>query len=464
MIATSRNAGQDEPFVYDLLANVFITVTGVTAANTPVSPPTTGDWIPPVMALIGGKIIVTHQGFNESGGYFFGVLDINNPAIPAWSAGTLTGAVTLPAKPVSVALYSGRAWYAVLNALVFSDTTSATNCTAGTQVVTLGTNQSIIAMSGTPLVNQVQGGIVQSLTVFTSSALIYQVTGDPALSTLALNELPVETGTYSQNSICSTPQGLYFVSPEGVRFVAPTGLVSDPIGVGGQGVNRIFNYVSYPSRVAIAYAGDTVRFSVPSNYIPGTSLYEFFYHLSRKIWSGPHTFPASIAQGYGSSFIITSVSVPGTLYKSNVVPVATDVYVENNLPMSWEAASPLLPNTDDMAMHEVIEQTIDLAISTTDDYTFSFVDEQGNNLASTKIDHVAGSSLWGSAIWGSYVWGSNSLAYTTYRLDYGIPVIFKQASFVASGPSSGPFRIGSIVTRVRELGYVTSLSASVPVV
>jgi len=172
MVATSRNVGCDEPFVYEIPSGKFITVTGVNSSNVPASPPKSGVWVPPVMALIGGEIIITHQGFNFAAGNAFGVLNINNPAAPAWSAGTLTGAVTLPAKPTGVALYSGRAWYAVGNALVFSDTNSATNCTSGTQVLTLGTNQSIVALTGMPLINQVQGGIVQSQTLFTGSYTI----------------------------------------------------------------------------------------------------------------------------------------------------------------------------------------------------------------------------------------------------------------------------------------------------
>src|SRR5208337_4667783 len=139
MVASSRNAGNDEPFVYDIPSGLFITVTGVTAANTPSSPATFGDWTPPTMALVGGKILVSHQGFNSVGGYYFGTLDIDNPAIPAWSAGNLTGAISLPSKPISIQLYGGRAWYAVGNALVFSDTNNPINCTQGTQVVTLGT-------------------------------------------------------------------------------------------------------------------------------------------------------------------------------------------------------------------------------------------------------------------------------------------------------------------------------------
>jgi len=460
MVASSRNAGNDEPFVYDIPSGLFVSVTGVTSANTPSSPATFGDWTPPTMALVGGKILVSHPGFNAAGGYYFGVLDINNPAIPAWSAGNLTGAISLTTKPISIQLYSGRAWYAVNNALVFSDTNNPINCTAGTQVVTLGTNQSIVAVGGTPLISTTQGGIIQSLTVFTTSNLIYQITGDAALSTLTLNQLNVETGTYSQNSIAPTPQGLCFVSPEGVRFIQPNGLVSDPLGVSGQGIVDVFVVVPIPTRIALAYAGDVIRFNVPITTVAGASIQEFFYHLSRKIWSGPHTFPASLIQGFGSSFIITPVGVPSTLFKSNVLATSTDTFVENGNQMSWQIVTPLLPATDDMAMHEVTEQTIALAVSTTDTYTFSFTDESGAALGTTTIPSTATLSLWGTAIWGVSLWGGASKPYRTFRLDYSKSIIFSQASFSGSGNSSGAFRIGPSRVRLRHLGYVAPYASA----
>ena len=47
MIASARNTGHDEPFAYNLITQAFITVSGITSGNTPISPATTGDWTPP---------------------------------------------------------------------------------------------------------------------------------------------------------------------------------------------------------------------------------------------------------------------------------------------------------------------------------------------------------------------------------------------------------------------------------
>lgn len=104
--------GTDVPFCYDLSAAAFVTITGWTAANTPTSPVITGAWTPPTMDVIGGKIIVTHTGFSGVGNNFFGVIDISNPSALTWTSSN-TATNTLPAVPVAVANFNGRAWFLV---------------------------------------------------------------------------------------------------------------------------------------------------------------------------------------------------------------------------------------------------------------------------------------------------------------------------------------------------------------
>lgn len=77
LIGSSSPAGNDRPFAYNVATNSFLTVSGITSANTPVTQTTTGDWKPPTMDALGSKIIVTHPGFNFSGGYAFGYFDIS---------------------------------------------------------------------------------------------------------------------------------------------------------------------------------------------------------------------------------------------------------------------------------------------------------------------------------------------------------------------------------------------------
>ena len=78
MLATNRNAGHDEPFLYDMSMQAFRAISGVTNGNTPISPATSGAWSPPSLAAIGSRVIFTHPGFGGVGGLFFGFIDTSN--------------------------------------------------------------------------------------------------------------------------------------------------------------------------------------------------------------------------------------------------------------------------------------------------------------------------------------------------------------------------------------------------
>jgi hypothetical protein len=76
MIASTHFPGHDEPFALDLTTGMFEPVTGATLANTPVSPATTGDWVPPILKKVGSRVIVTHPGF-PGGAVKFGWFDVS---------------------------------------------------------------------------------------------------------------------------------------------------------------------------------------------------------------------------------------------------------------------------------------------------------------------------------------------------------------------------------------------------
>jgi hypothetical protein len=96
MIATALNSGHDEPFCYDLLANTFVTITGVTSGNTPTSPATSGDWVPPIMCQAGSRIVVTHPGFNTT--TKFGWFDISG-FNQTFLGNTLSGSPVITGNP-----------------------------------------------------------------------------------------------------------------------------------------------------------------------------------------------------------------------------------------------------------------------------------------------------------------------------------------------------------------------------
>jgi hypothetical protein len=75
-IASGRDPGHDEPFCVDLLDRTAVAVSGIASANTPVSPPATGAWTPPIIAQVGSRVVVTHPGF-PGGPVKFGWFDVS---------------------------------------------------------------------------------------------------------------------------------------------------------------------------------------------------------------------------------------------------------------------------------------------------------------------------------------------------------------------------------------------------
>ena len=137
MIGTARYAGKDEPFCFETATGSFVAIATVTNANTPTTQATSGQWNPPTMAQISTRIIVTHPGFSGAVGVFFGVIDITNPAAPAWSAAnTITN--LLPTVPIAVANYNNRAYYACGNSAILSDVLVPGTVTNANQVLTVG--------------------------------------------------------------------------------------------------------------------------------------------------------------------------------------------------------------------------------------------------------------------------------------------------------------------------------------
>lgn len=142
MIATGRNPGNDEPFVYNLKLNTFLTVTGITAANTPTSPATTGDWTPPILAVVGSKIIVTHPGFaGGAPGFFFGWFDISG-----FTSTTITGTTHNGTKVIdNLSTNVLQAGWTV--GMTIADTTNPGDITAGTVITSIASNGLSITVS-----------------------------------------------------------------------------------------------------------------------------------------------------------------------------------------------------------------------------------------------------------------------------------------------------------------------------
>ena len=458
MIGSARNPGQDEPFAYNLLTGVFITIAGVTAANTPASPTSSGAWTPPAMALVGTKLIVTHPGFNFGGGFAFGSLDISNPAAPVWSAGN-TAVNALPALPTWVANFNGRAWYLVNPATgqpgaYYSDILVPGTITNASQVVTFDDNVALTCAEGLALFNQL-GGIIQALIVFKGSANIYQITGDAALGTLAKNSLNAATGTLSPLSVTSTPRGLTFLAPDGLRLIDFNAKVTDPIGVDGDGVNAPFIYSVVPSRVQASSNNNVLRISVQNGLATGSPQQEYWFDISRKKWSGPHSFPASMIAAYNNTFIMTPVGVNASLWQSDVTQSNTSTFVENGATMAFNFTTAMLPDPGTMSEFAMIETTLNMSlINGQQPVSVQALDQNGGVLNSVLLTAGGAGTQWGQFNWGQALWGGAQNALFPRALNWSKPVEFRRLQLAAVGNSISGFKIGDAFMRYQKLGYL----------
>jgi hypothetical protein len=525
MIATARNAGNDEPFAYNIATNTFLSVAGVTASNTPASPPSSGDWTPPILAQVGSRVIVCHPGF-PGGATKFGWFDVSGfsasptgttaansatitsvsstvgiqpgmtisgtgiPAnttilsttsntivmsaqatangtgialtvaggsagAPLWGAGDCN-LNPLPSVPVCVAQLNGRAYFGCgVNGIPYSDALAPCTRTNASQALTPGNGLAVTAIAPSNLAVPLTGGQVLGLLAFQGAASMQQITGDQATNNLSMQGLPYATGTLAPLSLTPTAAGLMFISPTGLRLLKTSGELTDPIGAQGEGITSPFVNALHPSRIAMAANADVVRVSVINGAIAGGTLQEWWYDLTGKNWSGPHTFAHSLIQPWRATFVKTVSSPAAALWQSDVVPTVNSTYTENGKSLTWEYQTVLLPDTEEMAENGVNEATIAAQLPGSAAITVTANDETGALLNQVSITAPAGSSaLWGTGVWGTMLWGGAGGYFRQWPIPFHNELIFKQMSVTINGQSQFGLAIGALRMRYARLGYL----------
>jgi hypothetical protein len=223
-----------------------------------------------------------------------------------------------------VAVYGGRAYYAVLNATQASDEFLPLQQTNANQVLTYGDSTPVTKIAGLPL-NNTSGGIVQSLMVFKSVQQIYQLTGDyTGIPTAwAINTLNVATGTDAPNSVTSTPLGLTFIAPDGLRLIDFNSTVSDVIGEFGEGISTVFQRAPNRSRIVSAFNVQTLRVAVRQSETSPEDTVEYWFNFGLKAWTGPHSLPTVFMRSYKNTFVaafvqnLAGIGVLGAYISSN---------------------------------------------------------------------------------------------------------------------------------------------------
>lgn len=403
MVSSALNPGKDQPFAF-VIGTGFVAISGVTSANVPVSPATTGDWTPPTMAVIGTKIIVTHTGF--SGANYFGAIDITTPSAPTWSAGNTT-TYMLPSVPTFVANFNNRAYFICGNVVYYSDVLAPTVMTNAGQALTVGDTTSITALSGLP-VSTTSAGVVAALIVF-KPFQIWQITGDAAVTgSLALNFLSLNVGCVSPRSIVQTPIGSLFIGINGPYMVSPLGgigpLTKDQSKL-TQDVQQPFQSIVNPSRAAASFSGALYRICLDTVINGVTTTADYWLDITRRRWTGPHSFAYDCASQVGNYFVISSRYYGASLFASSYIPNANSTYNDNGLPITVTLESSSFPKTQNINEKQVIESTLELSsVASSLTYTVNAIDESRSVLGSAQINVVNQSGLWG---WDVMGWWSN---------------------------------------------------------
>jgi hypothetical protein len=457
MVSTARNAGKDEPFAYDMAAHAFIVISGVTNANTPTTQATSGDWTPPTMAVVGVKILVTHPGFNGAGANFFGVIDITNPAAPAWSD-TNTTVNLLPSAPTSVANYNNRAYFACGNKEFYSDVLAPTVMTNAGQSLTLGDNTVITGQAGLPI-QTTSAGVIGGLIVFKGSQ-IWQITGDAAVAgTLSENWLSLTVGCSAPRTIVQTPLGIIFIAVDGPYYISATGqvlpltkrfdsLISD--------LQIPFINISNPTRAAAAYSSSIYRVCLQTVADGVPVVNDYWFDVTDRRWSGPHTFSYDCADQFGNAFIVSYIANGAKLYVSQSLNTLTSVYTDDGSSYTLHLRTSLLPKTQNINMKAVIESTIELsslAPSTT--YTISALDENFNQIDQLGITIISGEALYdgGSTYDSGVLYSTGTTSPATYNIPWTQPIVFKKIALDVLMVSGDQTSIGTAFFKYRDLGY-----------
>lgn len=455
MVSSGRNPGFDEPFAYNVALNSFIAISGVTAGNVPASPSTNGAWTPPTMTVVGTKILITHPGFSGTGSNFFGVVDISNPAAPAWSSSNMA-TNPLSGVPTSVANFNNRAYFSVGNTLQFSDALNPLTRTNASQALTIGDSTPITAQSGLPL-QTTSSGVIGALVAFKQSQ-VWQITGDPVTNNLALNYISLTTGCVAPRSVVQGPFGIFFSgvdAPYILNFLGTLVPLSSRPGTDFPADLQVpFQNTTQPSRISASFSGNTYRVCVPTLIQGQQQTNDYWYDIRRKRWTGPHSFTYDCASQYGESFVLSGASHGAALFVSTTIPSANSSYLDAGVPFLCHLRSSDFPKTGHMQQLQVVESTIELgATGNAVFFNLTALNDQNNTLASTYVVTPALGTVWGAFTWGGANWSSNATIPHVYTVPWPIALVFQKMSLDVAVTPINEVQIGTFYARYQDAGY-----------
>lgn len=191
MIPSGAFLNKDQPFVYDMVTDTFETITGTALANLPTTQATTGDWTPPVMSVVGTRIMVTHPGFSGTGN-FIGWLDMSGFTSNTITGNTHTNTLidTLSTNPINAGVRPGM-------------TISGTNIQAGTVIVSVTTTSLTLSLATTGTT----AGVTLTITGGTTASPQW---GAGNTSGTALVSIPVSVAQFNGRAYYAVGAGVQY--------------------------------------------------------------------------------------------------------------------------------------------------------------------------------------------------------------------------------------------------------------
>lgn len=446
-ITSGAFAGKDYPFAFNVATSAFLTVSGTIAGKVPNSQATAGAWIPPQMSLTGIDLVVSHIGFN--GGNFFGWFDVTTPAAPSWHAGNTT-TNALPSVPQAVQTFNNRTYFMCGSSAYYTDTLALAMANSN-QSLNIGDYTSVTAFAPLP-VGTTSQGIVQGLLAFKLNS-VYLITGDVTESNLGLNQISPSVGTSAPRTVVPTPEGVAFMTIDGIRVINFFGILSEP----NKDLAMPFINALTPSRACATFNSDIYRICVQNGAQPNSPYQDFWYHIGRKSWTGPHSFKYDLAIPLGTNFILASNAVPGKMWNSFVLQgvVGGSSFVENGVPLSWLYQPAPMADLDNLYANCANRSTIEIAAPASGQiYNFIAQNESGTGLAQAQVMNSVAQSVWGSFNWGQANWGANTSGLIPFTIPWNQAVVFNRLVIQAVGASALGFKISSFHLAYKRLKYL----------
>ena len=196
--SSTTYAGKDQPFCYDLVAEAFIPLTGVTAALLPSTLASTGDWSPPVVCAVTNSLILfLHAGYAGGSGPYFGWLDISGYSQSVLGNATsgsnvLTGIVTTQgtSAPILQGVQPGQ----LVTGAGIPAGTYVVSCANGTfSLNTTGNVNGTTSITSVASTTGVIAGMSVSGPAFLAGTYVTNVSG----TTVTINQAAITTATGS---------------------------------------------------------------------------------------------------------------------------------------------------------------------------------------------------------------------------------------------------------------------------